>query len=261
MARTEASGVGTRTSGGGQAVEISANGFGWTNLLISSASASFILFVVSAVALGDKEPIVFAALLVGGLLLVRSRRALWGAVVLGLVFANTALWMVPGALSTIFSHGPPLDLVLPAAHAATSLAGLVAVIGGFVQRHRSIETQVPLWVATAVLTLLGVTLIGNFVLNRGEGLMPRRGDVALRSDNTAFSDTTLTASPGRVTVFLSNGDLFWHTFTIDALDVDLKVPVGADRRVTFSASPGTYRFYCRIPGHALAGMHGTLTVR
>jgi uncharacterized cupredoxin-like copper-binding protein len=27
------------------------------------------------------------------------------------------------------------------------------------------------------------------------------------------------------------------------------------------ARPGTYRFYCRIPGHATVSMRGTLTIR
>ena len=31
--------------------------------------------------------------------------------------------------------------------------------------------------------------------------------------------------------------------------------------VTFTAAPGTYTFYCAIPGHESIGMRGTLTVR
>jgi hypothetical protein len=31
--------------------------------------------------------------------------------------------------------------------------------------------------------------------------------------------------------------------------------------VTFTAPPGIYRFYCRVPAHATAGMRGTLTIR
>ena len=33
------------------------------------------------------------------------------------------------------------------------------------------------------------------------------------------------------------------------------------QQVTFTAAPGTYRFYCAIPGHTALGMAGTLTVR
>ena len=75
--------------------------------------------------------------------------------------------------------------------------------------------------------------------------------------------TTLeaTASDGKVTIAVRNRDLFWHTFTVDALKLDLKVPVGRLRTATVDARPGTYRFYCRIPGHTSLGMRGTLTVR
>jgi uncharacterized cupredoxin-like copper-binding protein len=39
------------------------------------------------------------------------------------------------------------------------------------------------------------------------------------------------------------------------------VPVGRLRTATVEARPGSYRFYCRIPGHTSLGMRGTLTVR
>lgn len=52
---------------------------------------------------------------------------------------------------------------------------------------------------------------------------------------------------GEVTVGLANQDLFWHTFTIEELGVDLPVPVGASLTVTFDASPGNYRFICPDP--------------
>ena len=77
----------------------------------------------------------------------------------------------------------------------------------------------------------------------------------------AFSTTALSATSGDVTVHLSNGDLFWHTFTIDALDVNEPVPVRDELTISFKAQPGTHSFNCVIPGHASAGMRGTLTVR
>ena len=58
-----------------------------------------------------------------------------------------------------------------------------------------------------------------------------------------------------------NHDLFWHTSTIDELHVDLEAPLGGTREATFTAAPGSYRFYCRVPAHAAAGMRGTLTIR
>jgi len=84
--------------------------------------------------------------------------------------------------------------------------------------------------------------------------------LALQAAGTKFSTTALRARPGQVTVSLANHDLFWHTFTIERLGANVDVPVGGTRSVTFTAAPGTYTFVCTIPGHASAGMRGTLVV-
>jgi plastocyanin len=90
----------------------------------------------------------------------------------------------------------------------------------------------------------------------------RRGAVVtIESRNAAYSTTSLAAPRGQVTVVLTNRDLFWHTFTIHQLGVDLEAPLGGTREVTFTAPAGSYRFYCRVPAHAAAGMRGTLTIR
>ncbi|MCH7598074.1 cupredoxin domain-containing protein [Patescibacteria group bacterium] len=52
-----------------------------------------------------------------------------------------------------------------------------------------------------------------------------------------------------------------HTFTVDELEVDVVLPHGETTRVEFIPDkPGTYEFYCRIPGHRQAGQVGTLTI-
>ena len=75
------------------------------------------------------------------------------------------------------------------------------------------------------------------------------------------STTSLATPAGQVTVVLTNQDLFWHTFTIDELHVDLEARLGGTPEATFTAPPGSYRFYCRVPAHVAAGMEGTLTIR
>src|SRR5437588_671899 len=84
-----------------------------------------------------------------------------------------------------------------------------------------------------------------------------------RSCNWGAADSTktLTAGSGQATVSIANQDLFWHTFTIDKLGVNVLVPVGGHRELSLNLAPGTYIYYCAIPGHRQAGMQGTLTVR
>ena len=60
-------------------------------------------------------------------------------------------------------------------------------------------------------------------------------------------------------VFVDNEDTTRHTFVIedDSAQV-LEVPAGSTARVDIDMPPGSYRFYCDIPGHE--GMAGTLEV-
>ena len=36
---------------------------------------------------------------------------------------------------------------------------------------------------------------------------------------------------------------------------------GGAKTLTLNLKPGTYVFYCSVPGHRQAGMQGTLTIR
>jgi plastocyanin len=84
--------------------------------------------------------------------------------------------------------------------------------------------------------------------------------LTVAAQNTAFSTGTLEAPAGKVTITLDNQDPFPHDVTIDALGVKVAADGGKSATETFDAAPGTYEFYCSIPGHKAAGMVGTLTV-
>ena len=74
-------------------------------------------------------------------------------------------------------------------------------------------------------------------------------------------DVTIAANTD-VTITLPNNGVAVHNFTSDDLGVRSEdVPGGGSTTVTINAQPGTYTFYCSVPGHKEAGMQGTITVQ
>jgi len=95
---------------------------------------------------------------------------------------------------------------------------------------------------------------------QGAGGGHEGGPVELEAAITGFTPAEVEATEGEVDVTVVNLDAFDHDFTIDELDVQLLMGANETVEGTFEAGPGTYTFYCSIPGHREAGMEGTLTV-
>jgi plastocyanin len=87
---------------------------------------------------------------------------------------------------------------------------------------------------------------------------------AVPSGALAFDKKTLTAKAGKVTIKMSNPSPVVHGVAIEGNGVDQDgktVPKGGTSTVTVTLKPGTYTFYCPVPGHKQGGMKGTLTVQ
>jgi plastocyanin len=64
-----------------------------------------------------------------------------------------------------------------------------------------------------------------------------------------------------ISLDLFNADVVPHSFDVDELDIHIEMPANEVASRTFTLSqPGTYTFYCGVPGHREAGMVGTLIV-
>jgi plastocyanin len=238
---------------------------GWSKLLLWAAIAVAILQAVVGIAHFDREALAFAVLFAIGVVILaraRQRRGVYTAtvIILGLLFADVAFWMITATWSNARNHEQLLYIVEPLALACASAAGLIAVAGCLVDRRDRAAQR-----ATGAVT---IGAIATFVLCLGAAAVTGWGkeqtqgpnDLTVKIHNTAYSNTNITAASRQVTLYVTNDDLFWHTITIDQLGVELPLPVGSHRRITFTAPSGTYTFYCRIPGHRQAGMVGTLTI-
>jgi plastocyanin len=85
---------------------------------------------------------------------------------------------------------------------------------------------------------------------------------ALATERLRFDQPVLHARAGEtVALRLDNRDNFLHSLDIDELDVHAPMPGEQSALALFRPTePGTYTFYCGVPGHRAAGMIGTLIV-
>jgi plastocyanin len=237
-----------------------ANGWFWLVQVAAIAEAA-LLFLTGAY-LRDSEALglAFIVLLTLGWILFRPGRVI-PVVVRSLVFADVALWMVPAAVSNGVNGASLGSITLPAALGTTAVVGLIAAVGFLLTRRnptagRRASRAVA---ASALVVILGVTSFAAAIGSSRAAIAA--ADLVISATNARYSTTTLTADHGTVTVYFVNNDLFWHTFTITELGVDIRLPVKGNQRLSFRATPGTYEFFCAIPGHKSIGMRGTLVIR
>jgi plastocyanin len=94
------------------------------------------------------------------------------------------------------------------------------------------------------------------------------GTLSLAADpegQLKFDTTSLSAKAGKVSIDFTNKAPLAHNVTIESSSGAAvgATPTfeGGSKTLAVSLKPGTYKFYCSVPGHRQAGMEGTLTVK
>jgi plastocyanin len=88
--------------------------------------------------------------------------------------------------------------------------------------------------------------------------------LAASPTDLAFDKTSLTSKPGKVTIDFDNPAALEHNVAIEQEGKEIATSETlAEGKTSVSAdlAPGTYTFLCTVPGHAEAGMEGTLVVK
>jgi plastocyanin len=88
--------------------------------------------------------------------------------------------------------------------------------------------------------------------------------LAASPSDLAFDTTSLSSKPGKVTIDFDNPAALEHNVAIEQEGKEIATSATlAEGKTSVSAdlAPGTYTFLCTVPGHAEAGMEGTLVVK
>lgn len=89
--------------------------------------------------------------------------------------------------------------------------------------------------------------------------------LAASESDLAYDTTSLSSKPGKVTIDFTNPSTLEHDVAIEGSGGEeiAKSDLIAKSKTSVSAelAPGTYTFFCTVPGHREAGMEGTLTVK
>lgn len=91
----------------------------------------------------------------------------------------------------------------------------------------------------------------------------KNGTISIPADPSgqlAFTFKSAEGKAGKITIQMPNKSGTMHDIAIDGKG---KGPIVTNGTSSFSADfqPGTYTFYCTVPGHRQAGMQGKLTVK
>jgi plastocyanin len=80
-----------------------------------------------------------------------------------------------------------------------------------------------------------------------------------------YDKSALTANAGKVSIDFTNMSPLDHNVTVESASKQIvgATPTfqGGSKVLSLNLKPGVYKFFCSVPGHRMAGMEGTLTVK
>jgi plastocyanin len=228
---------------------------------------------------GDRFVATSALLVVGLLVLIQilARHVIPPLAIFGLTYAVLGVaalrsrnrWIagvaiVLGLLYVVGSY-PFYSAVLahpdsPAGFVAESflvLAATVLLIGGVTgMREAWTKTRRPMALSAGALAIVAV-VVALAAAAGVETSQQQPGDVIVEAERSLFTAHVDVAAGGAL--WVENRDLFHHTLVVEGTDVHVGLPARKAVRVEIDLAPGTYRYFCDVPGHET--MEGELVVR
>jgi plastocyanin len=198
-----------------------------------------------------------------------------GGIVVSLFVATNFPFIIDGLMHPIGTIHAWTDIIALVAGVAGSIGGFAAFIelrrgAPVVRAMRSPTGEAMLILAVgAILGTSYVSVLGFAALEGTPGLgvangvlkAPTQAPAELDAAGSAFIQKSLQLSTGPGTVYVVNADASPHTFDIELNGHVLSYPVPGHSTtgVVLDLTPGSYTYWCAIPGHR-STMEGTLDV-
>jgi plastocyanin len=232
---------------------------GWRPALVAATFAQIVLNAALMAVSGEAVPalIVILGLLLIGLLLLGARERV-GAGVLGVIslfhLATSGRFLAEGLV-----HAESFwDFWLGWSILLVGALGILAAIAVWAHKDDGGKrARVASLLVAGVVVTLGI--VSGVATAAYDSDAAQSGDIMIAARNVEFEPADVSAEGGDIAVFVDNRDPVRHTFSIDELDVDVELPGRKAVRVEFSAEPGSYEFYCAVPGHE--DMRGELLIK
>jgi plastocyanin len=136
---------------------------------------------------------------------------------------------------------------------------LVTVVVGVVLRWRAASDRARRRTVTGAVGLAAVATVVSLVAAASvDADAHQDGDVAIVTAGSVFPES-VEVPAGEAVLWVDNEDPFHHTFLIDGTDIREPLVASSSVRVPVDLTPGSYRFWCDVPGHE--SMEGVLDVR
>jgi uncharacterized cupredoxin-like copper-binding protein len=92
-------------------------------------------------------------------------------------------------------------------------------------------------------------------------LTAQNGKVTVTAHDIYFNTKEIDSTAGPLEVTFENKGAQLHDFKIDDPEFKVAADPGKTASKTVTLKPGTYAFYCDVPGHRAQGINGTLVVK
>jgi uncharacterized cupredoxin-like copper-binding protein len=149
---------------------------------------------------------------------------------------------------------------MPKLSAVTLAAGLLA-LAGCGSSSNTTSSVLPASTATTTATTTTSAAGSNAAAPAGRSLTLE----ANPEGQLKYNKTSLSATAGKVSIALTNSSPLEHNVTVESSSGKILGATatfkGGTKALALDLKPGTYKFFCTVPGHRQAGMEGTLTVK